>query len=589
MADLITRLILDNKNFDGNLAKSTKEVQQFQKQINNMKNNFSSALGGITKFIPQLAAIGSVAGVVKAGFDGINNSSQSFSDGLDIIKRKIGVTNDAFWGMVANGGSLSNFINKLGELKKVAEQTSIALDKLGSAEMFSAKQMEYWTAQAQAALSNGDATLASQYLKYATEAQSNVSDATAEAMVAKLNESMQKAAAGSIAQGLNVPKLTVDDIEKLMGVNERDLDAVGEQINRKIQSIFEKQTIIQGYGDSETVTTSFKKSAEERQKAMDELNAQFKNDPLGVLAYFRTISNDAEQTVSDVLSSYSKLSQQEAQLAKLGKRINGGDSSSKEDKQKALTKIQTPQMGTSIADLEDQLKRWNKVYENAGDEQGRLYAKKMMESIEKQIQSTKSPGLQKVSEENFSIEPLKKYSKELQGVKSSTDSMTTGFESASLLSSSMGDAFAATGEKGAVAFASVLKSIVPVIAAVGALAVAEGAEKGVSTSKNWIEAIAAVTTLVGTVIAAIASGKNSTKYANGGIVKGSMVGDLNTVQVNGGEMILNGSQQANLFRLLDSGFGNENQVQSGQVEFKIKGQELVGILKNYNAKTSRVL
>lgn len=586
MADLITRLILDNKNFDGNLAKSTKEVQQFQKQINNMKNNFSSALGGITKFIPQLAAIGSVAGVVKAGFDGINNSSQSFSDGLDIIKRKIGVTNDAFWGMVANGGSLSNFISKLGELKKVAEQTSIALDKLGSAELFSAKQMEYWSAQAQAALANGDANLASQYLKYATEAQSNVSDATAEAMVAKLNESMQKAAAGSIAQGLNVPKLTVDDIEKLMGVNERDLDAVGEQINRKIQSIFATETRIQGIGDSETAIKSFKKTTEERQKAIDELNAQFKNDPLGVLAYFRTISNDAEQTVSDVLSSYSKLSQQEAQLAKLGKRINGGDSNGKEPK--ALTKIETPKMGNSIADLEDQLKRWNKVYENAGDEQGRLYAKKMMESIEKQIQSTKSPGLQKVSEENFSIEPLKKYSKELQGVKSSTDSMTNGFEYASILSSSMGDAFAATGEKGAVAFASVLKSIVPVIAAVGALAVAEGAEKGVSTSKNWIEAIAAVTTLVGTVIAAIASGKNSTKYANGGIVKGSTVGDLNTVQVNGGEMILNGSQQANLFRLLDSGFGNDKQVQNGQVEFKIKGQELVGLLKNYNNKYDKL-
>ena len=323
--DLITRLLLDSKQFDNNITKATREVQDFQKRTATLSKGFSSALGGITKFIPQLAAIGSVAGVVKAGFDGINNSSQSFSDGLDIIKRKINVTNNAFWGMVANGGSLSSFISKLGDLKKIAEETSVALDKLGSSEMFSGKQIEYWTAKAQDALADGNFNLAKQYIKNATSAFYNVWDANADAMAATLNESLQKAAAG--IDGLNVPKVSVDDIERLLGIDERDLDAVGEYYKKKVDKILAMPTgTIQGYGDSETFIIDPKKVAE-RQKAMDELNALFKNDPIAAIAYFRTISNDAEQTVSDVISSFGKLEQTEAGLSKLNKRINDGAAS----------------------------------------------------------------------------------------------------------------------------------------------------------------------------------------------------------------------------------------------------------------------
>lgn len=68
-------------------------------------------------------------------------------------------------------------------------------------------------------------------------------------------------------------------------------------------------------------------------------------------------------------------------------------------------------------------------------------------------------------------------------------------------------------------------------------------------------------------------------YADGGLVKSnSFHGDNNLVRVNGGEMILNGKQQSNLFNLLDG-----NRVDSGtsNVHFKIKGSDLYGTLKNY--------
>lgn len=77
-------------------------------------------------------------------------------------------------------------------------------------------------------------------------------------------------------------------------------------------------------------------------------------------------------------------------------------------------------------------------------------------------------------------------------------------------------------------------------------------------------------------------------FSNGGIIGGATTsGDMQLARVNAGEMILNNSQQARLFDLLDGGasmvgYGTRN------VEFKISGQNLVGTLRNYNNKMSKV-
>ena len=62
---------------------------------------------------------------------------------------------------------------------------------------------------------------------------------------------------------------------------------------------------------------------------------------------------------------------------------------------------------------------------------------------------------------------------------------------------------------------------------------------------------------------------------------------MQLARVNSGEMILNNTQQARLFDLLD---GGASMVGYGtrKVEFKIRGQNLVGTLRNYNNKMSKV-
>lgn len=77
-------------------------------------------------------------------------------------------------------------------------------------------------------------------------------------------------------------------------------------------------------------------------------------------------------------------------------------------------------------------------------------------------------------------------------------------------------------------------------------------------------------------------------YSNGGIIGGATTsGDMQLARVNAGEMILNNSQQARLFDLLDGGAAMIGNTQ-GKVDFRISGQNLVGTLRNYNTKMSKV-
>lgn len=127
--------------------------------------------------------------------------------------------------------------------------------------------------------------------------------------------------------------------------------------------------------------------------------------------------------------------------------------------------------------------------------------------------------------------------------------------------------------------------------AAGTAGAAAAAEAGKSVASipyvGPILAVAAIASVMAAIIGIIASAKS---FAGGGIIQGNTsVGDYNIARVNSGEMILNGSEQKRLFNLLD---GNTGMISSGstggQVEFKIKGTELVGVINNVNKKRSKL-
>ena len=127
--------------------------------------------------------------------------------------------------------------------------------------------------------------------------------------------------------------------------------------------------------------------------------------------------------------------------------------------------------------------------------------------------------------------------------------------------------------------------------AAGTAGAAAAAEAGKSVASipyvGPVLAIAAILSVMGAIAGVIASSKS---YAGGGIIEGATtLGDYNIARVNSGEMILNGSQQKRLFNLLD-GSDSMTSARSGgnQVEFKIKGTELIGCINNTNKKRNKV-
>ena len=74
-----------------------------------------------------------------------------------------------------------------------------------------------------------------------------------------------------------------------------------------------------------------------------------------------------------------------------------------------------------------------------------------------------------------------------------------------------------------------------------------------------------------------------TAFANGGIVGGnSYTGDKILARLNSGEMVLNRTQQGNLFNMIS----NNNKAED--VVFTIRGKDLVGVINNYNDKQLKV-
>lgn len=98
---------------------------------------------------------------------------------------------------------------------------------------------------------------------------------------------------------------------------------------------------------------------------------------------------------------------------------------------------------------------------------------------------------------------------------------------------------------------------------------------------------------IGSIVASITSLFASLpKFATGGIVGGaSSIGDYNLARVNSGEMILNQSQQGRLFAMLSGAGASGNQQYSprGEVQFRISGNELVGVLSNHSRHKARTI
>lgn len=134
------------------------------------------------------------------------------------------------------------------------------------------------------------------------------------------------------------------------------------------------------------------------------------------------------------------------------------------------------------------------------------------------------------------------------------------------------------------AASQIIPQIVALISAKQAEAMASGTAS--AAALPFPANIAAMASIIATVVSLFASIPKT--FAEGGLIGGNSIhGDTMLARVNSGEMILNHSQQSNLYRAIkNNNIGGGGL--GGNVEFKISGSTLKGCLNNYDNKMKKL-
>lgn len=184
-----------------------------------------------------------------------------------------------------------------------------------------------------------------------------------------------------------------------------------------------------------------------------------------------------------------------------------------------------------------------------------------------------------------------KQKESLQGLADVSSSVGSGFSTLANVFSQTGDSAAAAAMNiigtTAQATAEIIPNIIKLIGAKQGEAMANGTAS--ASALPFPANIAAIASIIATIVSTFATIMSAVgAFADGGIVGGgNLHGDKVLARLNGGEMVLNRTQQAKLFRTIESGNIGNQSASVSQVNWKIKGSDLYGALTNYKSIKSK--
>lgn len=189
---------------------------------------------------------------------------------------------------------------------------------------------------------------------------------------------------------------------------------------------------------------------------------------------------------------------------------------------------------------------------------------------------------------------VKGYNDDIEGLIKNNNSLITSFGMVSDAVGMIGNAFGASGDSVLQWGLNVVTSVTRAVGAMATLIAAKRAEATANASSAVTGAassvagipIAGAAMAVAAAASVIAAFANIPKFAEGGVVGGnSYYGDKILARVNSGELILNNRQQQTIFNQMQQ--VQAPQPQEGKVEFRIRGQDLEGILTKHKNRVSR--
>lgn len=601
MADLVTRLLLNSSQFDNNIRRSTQQVQQFQQVGRN-----------ITATIGRFAGVLGIAMTAGEAFNKVLNSSQTLGDMTASNMAALKTSVDEFFYSLGNG-NLSNFLTGLGDMINKAKEAYAALDQLGNTQIsygvFSAKsQSEIADAQyiaknkfapadqRNAAFDKWRITLQEQQAanirlqeelinsaSKAVEARTNANiTVTMEDMLkafeadlldpAKRDEVKSRAKNGTANYQSNAKR-------KDWSQEQKDALAESQKQNLIIHTMLEK------YSDDELkdiaakiqqyyqLNSALKSTAREYNETANEYNNSmakmegFKSveslEGFKVFTGTTTNKTEVKLPVKPVIPAGS-LAELDAQIASLRKELN-----------LAISNEDRIRINAELNALTEQKRVIEFQYKYPNAPIGKLDGKPagLAGMVKPEIPTSLPKFSSPITNKNIKLN--NEYAQSLGAIASIMGSVTN-------MTNEGAAAWLSWGANLISAVAAAIPQIVALTTAKKGEAIASGVASAAQTPfVGWLLAGAAAAA----VVAALAS---IPSFSTGGIFAGnSTIGDMNLARVNAGEMILNNRQQRNLFNLLN-GNGVIGSAGGGQVEFKIKGKELVGVLANYNNKTAKV-
>ncbi len=571
MSDIITRLLLKTNDFDANLNRAKGSVNSFQGGISSMAK---TAGAGIMKFA---GTIGVAVGAYE-GFNKLMNSSQTLSDEYNRTIEGLKGTVDNFFYSIGSG-DWTPFFNGLDETIRKAREAYNAMDQLGNTKMsygyFNMKNQAEFQKQI-TILKDKDSTEAQK-----DEAQKRLDDVLkdqreiVDQLGRRSTEAVQALVAASTGiSAADVSMVSVDRVSRFdvsaMGDAEKKQAEKEYQYFKNVEAALRKkytkvETVMTGAGMNRSWSTVKTLDYESYNKAMAPMIAKYQD----AIVYNGMLVKESDEWLKKLYGIRSEAFTAEQAYESMTKTANrasqAGGKDSKEDKDEKPSK-------DTLAWYDAEISRLNKKLSKETTMQARATVQATINELEKKkvnikivveqevfkgkygdmkggLPSINRPGDQlglKHNDTGFKLSkfesPIKKkdidlnklYAESLGSIANSFGSMT-----------SMSEQF---GNEGVSFMFNAMGSISQMIVQLQSLATAQGVASAFALP--FPANLGAIATVIATVTSIFAS---LPKFETGGVVPGiSFGGDKVLARVNSGEMILNGSQQANLFKMLNS-------------------------------------
>lgn len=539
--DYKTRLTADTSQHDNALGKSAQQVYKYRKQVDTTKTKLSDLA---KKFGPLAAQIGIAGGALAT----LNKTFRSTEQGADALDRTLYAAKSSvnkFFQSISSG-NFDAFITGLGDIVSTAKEAYNALDDLGTMKMWKGARMEQLKAliaEDRVIVNNSNSSASD---RKAAQQRIEINMQKIQALTGDIVDQTIEAATKKLRDIAGTSKVTDNQLQKYLTMWEQGtLDAHMRAFAKAHSHTETYQSSGRGGMGGGMVYTSTQRRWDSRANEL----------LFNAMKAISTTNEENLQQYYDLLKEAAVLQQQTAAQQVKANNLTTKGSTTKEVKR---TVIEIEKLGNAIEQMPTL---------DASIIDGDAIAtelQKVIDSIEET--GTTIFDLQKLSDVGESIGYI--------GDMFSSLSDVVGEES--------GKVFQAIG--------SSISAVGQAIAKISSLMMAEGAASVMDLPYPAnLAALATVIATVTSVIGSIASVANQ-QFAEGGIVKGSTtIGDFVPIRANAGEMILNGTQQSRLFKMLNNPTISTTLSGGENVTFTIHGSDLQGTLNNYNRKRGRVL